>query len=539
MATPRVLIVGAGPVGLSLALECARRDVPFRLIDSAAEPSTHSKALAIWSAAQEFFSALGVLDRMTGEGLHPAGIRMSNRRRTLLRVPSGEFVDSPYPGPLILPQSATERILAERLVELGHRVERQVELRSLEQDDHSISASLVHADGSMETQRCEYLVGCDGAHSAVRHAVGVKFEGKARPECFILCDAELSGKRMLPQEVFIFLSSRGVLPMFPIRERVWRVISTREAGDGTAPPTIEEMQEHLADRGPRGFTLSNPEWLSCFRISERKVERFRSGRVLLAGDAAHIHSPAGGQGMNTGLQDSLNIGWKLAGILNGGFDPERLLESYHAERSPVAARVIAGASMRTRIATIARSPLAVLRNWIAALAGHSEQAVAKIAVSFSGTGIRYESSPILVPDTKWHEDWHDHGYKPGSKMRDATVYSDGAPISLLREVLASTTHTLIIFSGRRPNYRDADAVASIREQAAGYASLISTWAVWRGEHGPDFSWVLDPEGIAHRRFGAEFLSLCLMRPDGVVAARSQPGDFAVVQEAVRLLRQAA
>ncbi len=528
--------MGAGPVGLSLALECARHDVAFQIVDAAPQPSDKSKALAIWSAAQETFSAMGVLEKMRSEAFLPEAVRFCTPRRTLLRMPTGKFVDSPYPDVLLLPQSTTERILGEKLQQLGHRVLRPLELTGISQDEHGVTATLQNPEGQKQTLRCSYLVGCDGAHSAARHLVGGVFEGKAEPECFVLCDARVSGTTSLPPEVLIYLSKNGVLPMFPIRENVWRIISTRDEAAGTAPPTLDEMQEHLDQRGPGGLILSNPEWLSCFRISERKVENFRVGRVLLAGDAAHIHSPAGGQGMNTGVQDAFNLGWKLGLILRKDGDPEVLLNSYHDERSPVARQVIAEASLRTRLGVLTQGPLASVRNLGALVLGHSDRFIKKFAVNFSGVTISYGSSPALGSGESWDEDWQTHGFAVGQRMRDASVESDGLPVLLLSEVLASTKHTLILFSGVRPNYRDADLVESIRQAAAGFSSLLGTIAIWRGDHAPDESWLLDPDASAHKKFGAENSGAYLIRPDGYIAERSQPANFKPIAQVLAALR---
>jgi 2-polyprenyl-6-methoxyphenol hydroxylase-like FAD-dependent oxidoreductase len=535
METTEVLIVGAGPVGLSLALECARHKLTFRIVDMAPLPSDKSKALAIWSAAQEVFSAMGVLDAMREQAFFPEGIRVCSKTRTLLRVPNGQFVDSPYPDVILLPQSSTEKILLERLEELGHRVSRPVELVSFEQDDDGVKSVLRHPDGREEIFHSLFLAGCDGAHSAVRRCTGANFSGRARPECYVLCDAEVTGP--ISPDVHIFVSGHGVLPMFPIHDRVWRIISTREGAAGTAPPTLEEMQEHLADRGPGGLTLSNAEWLSSFRISERKVERFRTGRVLLAGDAAHIHSPAGGQGMNTGIQDAFNLGWKLAFILRQSCSAEVLLESYQAERSPVAVKVIADAALRTRLVMVARGPLAMLRNAGAALIGRSHRAIEKLAVSFSGTKISYGASPALGQDKAWDEDWRNHGFAPGNRVRDVAVYDDETRISILQDVLSSENFSLLLFSGNRPNYRDADFLEGVRQEAAGFSSLLVTAAVWRGEHAPDESWLLDPDGSAHRRFGVDNTAAYLVRPDGYVAIRCQPGNFLPIAGYLSSLRQ--
>ncbi|GAB4165042.1 MAG: FAD-dependent monooxygenase [Terrimicrobiaceae bacterium] len=531
-----VLIVGAGPVGLTMALECARHDVAFRIVDSAPVPSDKSKALAIWSAAQEVFAVMGVVDRMHAEGLKPGGIRVCSHARQLAGVPFDGRVDSPYPDLLILPQSLTERILLDRLGELGHAVERPFEWVNAKEENGLWLSTLRGGDGREFTVGSRFLVGCDGAHSAVRHFVGATFHGRAMPECFVLCDAEISAPRPIPQDVHLFVSSQGPMPVFPIRERVWRIISSRGPAEGTAPPTLEEMQEHVDCRGPGNWKLSNPEWLACFKVSERKVDRFRHGNILLAGDAAHIHSPAGGQGMNTGVQDAFNLAWKLGAILRQGASPECLLESYHDERSPVAADVIATAGFRLRAAVLSRGPLAWMRNALAVLVGRSESARTRLVHSLSGTGIRYQSGPAILKDDRWHEDWLHHGFPPGLRIRDVRLVSEGIEISLLHEVMKSRRHTLLLFSGRKPNYRDADLLEGLRTEAANATTLMTSLAIWQGDHAPDDSWLTDPDGSVHRRFGVDQPSACVVRPDGVVMARSQPAVAALVTDVLARLR---
>jgi 2-polyprenyl-6-methoxyphenol hydroxylase-like FAD-dependent oxidoreductase len=459
---------------------------------------------------------------MEAEGFRPEAIRVCSGRTTLLRIPSGQGVESRQPAVLVLPQSTTERILADRLAELGHEVERPCEFVGCEPGADGVAVAVRAGDGSIRELRCEFLVGCDGAHSAVRHSLGLKFSGRTRPETFILCDAELSGPGMLPPEIHLFLSGSGPLPMLPIRERLWRIIGTRSSDAGTAPPTIEEIQECVDARGPGGLTCTSPVWLSAFRINERCVDRFRVGRVLLAGDAAHIHSPAGGQGMNTGLQDVANLGWKLAAILRGGAEMEPVLESYTLERAPAAAKVIAEASARTRLALLSSGPLSGLRALASAAVGRSPRLLERVARSLSGLQMACPMSALVDSDHGWLEDWRPHGFPPGHRMRDVVVEEDGVPVSLLDQVVGTPHLTLLLFSGRDPNYRDAEAIASLRSEIAGLSEWITTLAIWRGGHAPDSSWLLDSDGGAHRRFGATLPSACLLRPDGFVATRFQP-----------------
>jgi len=521
----KVLIVGAGPVGLTLACECRRHGLPVRIIDMRPIPSQHSKALAIWASAQEVFASVGVTDRMRTEAFHPSGLRLRIPNRTLIRVPAGRFVDSPYPDVLILPQSLTERILLERFEELGGEVERSVELVGLDHVPGGVEARIKKSEGGEEGLHCDYLVGCDGAHSAVRHAAGIRFSGHSLPECFVLCDARAEGETLPPNDVQITFSPRGPVAMFPLGNGVWRVVASRGSGAGTAPPTMHEMQDHLDCAGYTGMKLTDPLWLSSFRVSERQVDRYRQGRVLLAGDAAHIHSPAGGQGMNTGIQDSFNLGWKLACILLHGGDSSQLLESYSAERFPIARNVISGSSRLTKVATLPPGPLRWVRNLSASLAGRSRKVISQIASTLSGMNLCYpESSPIISADSNWDEDWIQHGFQPGCRIRSCRLHHGDDAYDLFEMIKASTGFTLLIFSGKTPHYSDADRIERLSTIANHHRLPVRMIKVWRGSHTPSDDWLSDPDAEAHRRFGASGPSSYLIRPDHYVAARSQPAS---------------
>ena len=539
MSETEVLIVGAGPVGLSMGIECLRHGLKFRLIDRLPFPSDKSKALGIWSAAQEVFSAMGVIEPILHASLHVKAGRLCRGKHTLLRMTPGDQVDTPYPDALVLPQCDTERILTKRLEELGGRVERGTEFVSFAQDRTGVKAALKQPDGRDEIIRCQFLVGCDGARSTVRQLAGVTFGGESMVEIWVLCDAEIAGSSLAPKEAHVFLSPKGPLPLFPIRGNVWRVISTRPASAGLDLPTLSEMQQHLNERGPGGLTLKNPAWLSFFRISERQVDRYVSGNVLLSGDAAHVHSPAGGQGMNTGVQDSFNLGWKLALILREGADRDVLLKSYHAERHPVAAMVIARAAAQTRMNMIHSAIGRLVRDGLLWCAGRTQRAPRAVAFAYSGLDIRYSKSPVLSDDTAWHANWRAHGFRPGERPRDVPVYCpvQKRTVSLFHS-LHGTQHVLLLFSGKRPAYRDGGLLESIRLLVAGHESIVRVLRVWAGDQPPQEDWFLDGDLAAHRRYGVYQPALYLIRPDGYVGVRAQPAAIPAVADYFRGLRLA-
>ncbi len=306
------LVVGAGPVGLTMAAHLHHHGVACRIVDSSPQPSDKSKALVIWARSLEMLDDLGVVGDFTAAGRFLQGARFHAGRRTLVHL-TFQTPGTEYPRPLMLAQSETERLLAEHLRRVGVAVERPVELTAFADRGDHVEASLRHAGGREEQVRCDWLLGCDGAHSTTRKQLGLEFAGEADPNDFLLADCRIDG---IPQdELSLFWHSRGVLGFFPFGEGRCRVIADmgRAPGPGHPPdPTLAQVQAVVDERGPGGVRLSEAVWLAGFRIHERKVADYRRGRVFLAGDAAHIHSPAGGQGMNTGMQDAWNLAWKLA-----------------------------------------------------------------------------------------------------------------------------------------------------------------------------------------------------------------------------------
>jgi 2-polyprenyl-6-methoxyphenol hydroxylase-like FAD-dependent oxidoreductase len=396
-AEPEVLIVGAGPVGLACACELARRGVPARIVDKAAARSTWSKALAVHARTLEALESAGLADRFLAAG---AKLRAFNAIAGGERLIHATFddLDSPFPFVLILPQSETERLLEERLAELGGRVERGAELVGLAQEADGVTARLRGPGGAELEARARWLIGADGAHSAVRHALGLPFEGTAYEETFILADVRLEAS--LPRdEVHVFLAPEGVLGIFPFPEpgiaRLIADVTATAAGDAEASPTLERFQRLLDERGPRGARVTEARWLSAFKFHRRLVPRYRVGRVFLAGDAAHIHSPAGGQGMNTGIQDAQNLAWKLALVAKGGGREGPLLDSYEAERRPIAAATIAATDRFTWLATL-HGPLSQsVRNHLVPFLAGFDPVRRKVTRTFAELDLWYPKSPIV------------------------------------------------------------------------------------------------------------------------------------------------
>ncbi|MDI2124844.1 rifampin monooxygenase [Yinghuangia seranimata] len=329
-----VIVVGAGPTGLMLAAELRLHGVSVLVLDKEAQPTVQSRAQGLHVRSIEVMAQRGLLDRFLALGTQfRVGGFFAGLGRTW-----PEHMDTAHSYVLHIPQEVTERLLTEHAVELGTEIRRECELVGLGQDDHEVTAEL--ADGTR--LRSRYLVGCDGGRSRVRKLLGVGFPGEpSRTETLLgVMEAGVSPEELAAgvAEVRKTQHRFGAMPM---EDGLYRVIVPAEgvAEDRAVAPTLEEFKTQLRAFAGTDFGVHSPRWLSRFGDATRLAERYRTGRVLLAGDAAHIHPPTGGQGLNLGVQDAFNLGWKLAAEVRG-WAPEGLLDTYHAERHPVAAAVL-------------------------------------------------------------------------------------------------------------------------------------------------------------------------------------------------------
>ncbi len=329
-----VIVAGGGPTGLMLASELRLQGVPALVLEKETEPTKVVRALGLHVRSIEVMDQRGLLERFLALGQqYPIGGFFAG-----IPKPSPERLDTAHPYVLGIPQTTTDRLLTEHAAELGVEIRRGCELVGLSQDSDGVTAEL--ADGAQ--LRSRFLVGCDGGRSTVRKLLGVDFPGERSKVETLLGEMELTA----PQETLaaVVAEVRKTQLRFgavPLGDGVYRVVVPAEgvAEDRTVSPTLEEVKQQLMVYAGTDFGVHSPRWLSRFGDATRLAERYRSGRVLLAGDAAHIHPPVGGQGLNLGIQDSFNLGWKLAAEVNG-WAPEGLLDSYETERRPVAADVL-------------------------------------------------------------------------------------------------------------------------------------------------------------------------------------------------------
>jgi 2-polyprenyl-6-methoxyphenol hydroxylase-like FAD-dependent oxidoreductase len=458
-----VLVVGAGPVGLVAACELARRGIAIRVIDKLPEATDESRAIVVHARSLEMFERVGVVDDIIAAGVKTTAMQMFAGGHRIARVEL-ENVDSAYPYSVTIAQTETERVLTERLRALGGSIERGVELVGLTQDDASATATLSAADGSREHLEVPWVVGSDGARSTVRHLVGTQLEGSFKGERFVLGDVEAQHS-LETNSMYTYFAADGPVMLFPMRGSRMRVIA--QVHDGAQPldlhPSQDYLQQLVSDRGA-DIRITASHWLTEFEIHHAQVPAYRAGRAFLAGDAAHVHSPAGGQGMNTGMQDAFNLGWKLADTVHGR-GGDRLLDSYQDERHPIAAKVIDFTTRLTTLATVHGEIAIKLRN----LALHLATGLAPVRRALSEqaeeTGIAYRHSPIVGP-RHWRS-----GVAPGDH---APLLPDGAAGDLTTDASGHIVLSL-----------DADAAAAYGITAPAHVAIRPDGYVGAIEPDPD------------------------------------------------------
>jgi len=472
-----VLIVGAGPVGLFAANECTRHNLRYRLIEEHSSQSEHSKALAIFPRTLEIFDMAGVVAPFLERANRVTKVTVMTREHSLARL-TFEPPGTPYSFVAMVPQDVTEKLLREELVRRGGNVEYETKFVSAEQDDSGVKVRIEHRGQSSEV-RAAVVLGCDGAHSAVRHHMNLPFEGAEYRGSFLLADVD-TNTSLPADEMQLCPSEFGPVAIFPMSPTRRRIVATIENAEGDAP-SLDLVRSILAQRAPDAIEAHALHWSSYFRIHHRQVARLREGRMFIAGDAAHIHSPFGGQGMNTGLHDAWNLVWKLDLFLKGRGNQE-LLESYSRERLPVIKSVIETTDRLTKVMGTPHKFAQALRDTAIPMVSRLAPFQHAFVQRLSELGIAYEGSPIVEgPGKRYFDDSLRGGEGIGGRF--------------------------LLFLGHE---RDASAKEAAERL---------------GESFP---------GVVDLRFSAQ-PGLVLVRPDGYVAYSSRKSDAATFQAVHSLL----
>jgi 2-polyprenyl-6-methoxyphenol hydroxylase-like FAD-dependent oxidoreductase len=526
-----VLIVGAGPTGLALAAQLRSFGVRFRIIDRNADRAHESRALAVQARSLELLQTLGLAEKLIARG-NPGARLMVHFESTVVEAQLGGFAarDTRFPFVLFVSQAHTESVLIEHLEAAGVRIERRVELIDLVDEQDGVRCTLRNGDGREEPVMAQYVVGCDGAHSTVRKLADIAFEGDAYRHDFMLGDVEIDGE-IAADTLHAFAGRRGIAVFFPLRQpRTWRVIAfadsamTRlrlERSAAEAPLStglsLQELQAAV-DRATEGaMRLRDPAWLASFRLHHRQAEHYQSGRLFLAGDAAHIHSPVGGQGMNTGIQDAWNLGWKLAMCVRGLADPE-LLDSYEEERWPVG-RFLLRSTDRIFSAVVRSMSGGELATWIRRnvaarvlprvfasprMRARAFRFVSELAIDYRDSAFVTEGAPRLAA-----------GPSAGERLPDGELTCDGERVYLQQSVVGPSLHLLLC--GDLAQW-DQTAVSAL---AAEYAPALIVRYLTRSDM-PGA--LVDASGETLSRLGlhgsdGETAAQYVIRPDGYIAFR--------------------
>ncbi|WP_437676557.1 FAD-dependent monooxygenase [Sorangium sp. So ce131] len=518
------LVVGGGPTGLTMAGELARRGLAVRIVDKALEPPPdHSRALAVQARTLELFDRMGIAEAATARGLRVEAFNLllqGGRRARLPMVRLSELATS-APGLFVIQQFDTEQVLASRLSGLGVALERGVELVSYTQDDDGVTCTLRRPDAGVEEVRARWLLGCDGAHSPVRKGADITFEGDTYNDHCLLGDLVVDWQ--LPDgELYVSPSRRGVAAAFPVpgshRFRVILILPELPPARGAAP-SLEEFEGTMRSLIPVPFKVEKAIVLSRYRLHHRVASRLRRGRVFLAGDAAHIHSPAGGQGMNTGIQDACNLAWKLAAVAQGRM-PAWLLDTYEMERLPVARRLVDSTDRMFGLLAghgpFGRAVRLVAPTLMARAFGLA--AVQRRILGFvSQLNIRYRKSPLSVqigsPPAR--------GPRAGDRAPDVALRGAAGEVVRLFELLRGVEHALLLFTGPRSDGGAGEAGALARRLAARLGGPDLKVLILGA---PEAGGYADPDGRAHAAYGVEATAAVLVRPDGYVGVRSDPID---------------
>jgi 2-polyprenyl-6-methoxyphenol hydroxylase-like FAD-dependent oxidoreductase len=494
----QVLVVGAGPTGLVLAADLLARGVLTRIIDKGDGVNLETRAIAIHARALEVLDLMGLAERFVdhGQAVRWFSFYTDGKPRVSLDLARN---GTRFPFMLDIPQHQTETLLRARIAELGGTIEDGAELTALADEPAGVTARIRDADGQPRVITAEYVVGCDGAHSRVRHELGLPFRGHPYPQDWLLADVRLDWARP-ENEVHAFFRADGTpLICFPMREHRWRLV-VPFAGDRTpGPPDLAEIQQLADQRAPERVVASEPTWLASFACHRRSTGTYRRGHVLLAGDAVHIHTPAGGQGMNTGITDAHNLGWKLALVANGRA-PDQLLDTYGAEREPVAGQVLGLTHTLVRYGTMTHPVKRALRDAIIPAAFRVGPVHRRAVRRWTQVNVAYSASSLT------HTGRGRGRPRPGQRVPDIEVLTAEGP-SRLFTVLRRGRHVIVI-TGADPDRAPTNPALDP------YRDLV------------DVVTCGSPGARAFR--GTRAGSVFLVRPDGYLAARARPDTLAAV-----------
>lgn len=511
------LIVGAGPVGLTLGCQLSQHGVSFRILDKIEQPVKRTKAAAVWSRTAEIFSQMNLIDPLLKTGVKAYGASFFTDGKRVARL-TLDSIDSLYNFVLMTPQHKTEQVLRDSLQARGLTIDYGSPVTMIEQNEEFARVSL--EDG--RKLKARWVIGCDGARSFVRQSQGLTFEGQELESRWVVGDVEIDG---LPfdDELLLILHDDGPAGLFPLGESLFRVVAELPPGSGDAKAELEALIKTRV--ASENLTLGEAFDVGYFSIHERQVDSYRAGRVFIAGDAAHVQSPLGGQGMNTGIQDANNLAWKLA-MVTAGRMQERLLDTYHEERHPVGKWLVEATSRGTAMITSRQPIVAAFRKQATRLLAGLPPVQNKMRNTLAELEINYRDSSLSREPEQLGAGWRfKGGVRAGERAPDGPVRVKGKE-QLLSVSLRSCQLHLLLFDSARSVHR-LKFEPLLRSLGRNHPDLVqplflSTLEDNRGVL--DCPYLEDFEEKLHHLYAATEPSAYLIRPDGYVAYRCQPVD---------------
>jgi len=517
-----VLVVGGRTTGLMMAAELARHGMPVRIIDKSPGIDPHSRATYLRARTLEILHGLGLADQIVARGQPLKAISIYANGKHVATSPDLP-VDSPFPWGAAFAQCKTERILQRHLNRLGVQVQRSTELLTFTQSTDRVQATIKTPDGPEETVTTPWLVGCDGAHSITRRLIDETFPGQTDPMAYLLADVLIDGP-LKPEVAYVCLHDDGDFFIFLLDEGRRQVIATLPKNSTRRePPTLAELQQLLDQRGFTHLRLRDPRWLTLYHTNYRLAPHYRHGRVFLAGDAAHIHSVVGGQGMNTGLQDAHNLAWKLALVIRG-VAPAWWLDSYEIERRRIAADVIAWTKRATEQFTLFAELSPDQRARVLEHMALPEHDRLKLRAHEEEIDLDYRTCRLCFePDDDLAAGPH-----PGARAPDAAPLRIAGQSRTLIEALRSPHHHLLLFSSAEAGAFEPELIAAARHALAAHGHWLKVLVVGSPDREPPLSagaaLLEDPQGALRQRYAGDVARLYLIRPDGYVSYRSRRID---------------
>lgn len=522
-----VLIVGAGPTGLQLAYLLAIQNIPFHIIDKKEGPTTHSKALGVQARTREMWASLGI-GKEALERVNPISKIEIYQNSKIVEELTFQIPDTEYSYISAFSQAETEKMLVGQLNKLKKEIKWQTEFLHMEQKPGGVAVEIRLPCGYVATKKYAWVVGCDGSHSVVRKTAGIPFDGHKAPQHFILADVTFNEE--LPRDqAMIHWHKAGETLFLPYGENIFRVILE---GDSEEALSLEKWQEIITERAPFPLTINTIVWQSHFHVSFMRAKKMVKDRVILAGDASHVHSPVLGQGMNTGLQDAYNLAWKL-GLAYKNEAHKELIDSYGEEREKIAKELLDMTEAATKIVTASSSASKFFRKALFSLAlsndiirEHAARRVAQLSLNYRGSSICCEDMWRGLSSKHWRFNFSP---TPGDRAPNGNIELKNRPqVRSLYQYMTGYTHTILLFAMNGKDCSEEEQTEFVKIYNAIHEKFQNTFhcavVVDSDSHPVLDNWqgdvLIDPELSLHAAYHCSCPAIYVIRPDHYVGFRS-------------------